>query len=74
MRKWLFGLLGSAGLVVVVAAPAFASTSLDYTNTFASVQTEVFGAIPQLMVGILAIFAVLTAVRLGLALYRRVAK
>jgi hypothetical protein len=74
MRKKLLALPFGLGLVLALAVPSFAATSIDYTNTFASVQTEVFGAIPQLMVGILAIFAVLTAVRLGLALYRRVAK
>jgi hypothetical protein len=74
MRKWLFGSIASLALIVVMAVPSFAATSIDYTNSFASVQTEVFGAIPQLLAGLLAIFAVLLAIRVGVGLYRRVAK
>jgi len=74
MRKVLFALVGAALTVVTLAVPSFAATSIDYTNSFAAVQTEVFGAIPQLLTGLLAIFAVLLAIRVGVGLYRRVAK
>jgi hypothetical protein len=55
-----------------LAVPAFATT--DYTNMFAGVQTELTTALTAIVPGVVVVFAILAAIRLGFALYRRIAK
>jgi hypothetical protein len=69
----------SFGVLIVVstlgaglAANAFAVT--DYTNMFAGVQTELTTALTAIIPGVVLVFAILAGIRLGFALYKRLAK
>lgn len=71
LRKALGVLFVMAMLSIGLAVPSMA---FDYGNTFGTVNTELTAALTSLIPVVLVVFALILAIRLGLRLFRSVAR